>query len=432
MDLNLLNEEQRKAVETLNGPLQILAGAGSGKTRVITYRIANLIDNGIFPGEILALTFTNKAAKEMKTRLEEILSGNVNNMWIGTFHSMCLRILRRDIEKIGYSSNFVIYDSYDQATLIKECMKEANVISDTMKPSYFSSVISNAKDELITPDKYEEKYAVDLKTRFASKIYGLYQKKLKKNNAVDFDDIIVLTIKLLKENKEVLDYYQNKFRHILVDEYQDSNHAQYILINLLAQKHRNLCVVGDDDQSIYGWRGADIRNILEFEKDYSDAQIIKLERNYRSTETILDAANAVIAKNTGRKNKKLWTDKSSDVKIEIKKNYSDKDEAVYVTQEINRLSALNKYNFSDIAILYRTNVQSRLIEENLLKKNLPYNIYGGLKFYDRKEIKDILAYLKLISNPSDNIALKRIINVPKRGIGARTVEKLEDKAGITG
>ena len=432
MDLNLLNEEQRKAVETLNGPLQILAGAGSGKTRVITYRIANLIDNGIFPGEILALTFTNKAAKEMKTRLEGILSGNVNNMWIGTFHSMCLRILRRDIEKIGYSSNFVIYDSYDQATLIKECMKEANVISDTMKPSYFSSVISNAKDELITPDKYEEKYAVDLKTRFASKVYGLYQKKLKKNNAVDFDDIIVLTIKLLKENKEVLDYYQNKFRHILVDEYQDSNHAQYILINLLAQKHRNLCVVGDDDQSIYGWRGADIRNILEFEKDYSDAQIIKLERNYRSTETILDAANAVIAKNTGRKNKKLWTDKSSDVKIEIKKNYSDKDEAVYVTQEINRLSALNKYNFSDIAILYRTNVQSRLIEENLLKKNLPYNIYGGLKFYDRKEIKDILAYLKLISNPSDNIALKRIINVPKRGIGARTVEKLEDKAGITG
>ena len=432
MNLNLLNEDQRKAVETLNGPVQILAGAGSGKTRVITYRISNLIDNGIYPGEILALTFTNKAAKEMKIRLSEILSCDVNSMWIGTFHSMCLRILRRDIDKIGYSSNFVIYDSYDQGTLIKECIKEANVISDTMKPSYFSSIISNAKDELITPREYEEKYATDVKTKFASKVYGLYQKKLKKNNAVDFDDIIVLSIKLLKENPEILEYYQNKFKHILVDEYQDSNHAQYILINLLAKKYRNLCVVGDDDQSIYGWRGADIRNILEFEKDYSDAKIIKLERNYRSTDTILDAANAVIEKNTGRKNKKLWTDKNSDVKIEIKKNYSDKDEAVYVAQEIKKLEALRKYNFSDIAILYRTNVQSRLIEENLLKKTLPYTIYGGLKFYDRKEIKDVLAYLKLISNPSDNIALKRIINVPKRGVGARSVEKLEAKANITG
>lgn len=432
MNLNLLNEDQRKAVETLNGPVQILAGAGSGKTRVITYRISNLIDNGIYPGEILALTFTNKAAKEMKIRLSEILSCDVNSMWIGTFHSMCLRILRRDIEKIGYSSNFVIYDSYDQGTLIKECMKEANVISDTMKPSYFSSIISNAKDELITPREYEEKYAIDVKTKFASKVYGLYQKKLKKNNAVDFDDIIVLSIKLLKENPEVLEYYQNKFKHILVDEYQDSNHAQYILINLLARKYRNLCVVGDDDQSIYGWRGADIRNILEFEKDYSDAKIIKLERNYRSTDTILDAANAVIEKNTGRKNKKLWTDKNSDVKIEIKKNYSDKDEAVYVVQEIKKLEALGKYNFNDIAVLYRTNVQSRLIEENLLKKTLPYTIYGGLKFYDRKEIKDILSYLKLISNPSDNIALKRVINVPKRGVGARSVEKLEAKANITG
>lgn len=432
MNLNLLNEDQRKAVETLNGPVQILAGAGSGKTRVITYRISNLIDNGIYPGEILALTFTNKAAKEMKIRLSEILRCDVNSMWIGTFHSMCLRILRRDIDKIGYSSNFVIYDSYDQGTLIKECIKEANVISDTMKPSYFSSIISNAKDELITPREYEEKYAIDVKTKFASKVYGLYQKKLKKNNAVDFDDIIVLSIKLLKENPEILEYYQNKFKHILVDEYQDSNHAQYILINLLAKKYRNLCVVGDDDQSIYGWRGADIRNILEFEKDYSDAKIIKLERNYRSTDTILDAANAVIEKNTGRKNKKLWTDKNSDVKIEIKKNYSDKDEAVYVAQEIKKLEALRKYNFSDIAILYRTNVQSRLIEENLLKKTLPYTIYGGLKFYDRKEIKDVLAYLKLISNPSDNIALKRIINVPKRGVGARSVEKLEAKANITG
>jgi len=432
MNLNLLNEDQRKAVETLNGPVQILAGAGSGKTRVITYRISNLIDNGIYPGEILALTFTNKAAKEMKIRLSEILSCDVNSMWIGTFHSMCLRILRRDIEKIGYSSNFVIYDSYDQGTLIKECMKEANVISDTMKPSYFSSIISNAKDELITPREYEEKYAIDVKTKFASKVYGLYQKKLKKNNAVDFDDIIVLSIKLLKENPEVLEYYQNKFKHILVDEYQDSNHAQYILINLLARKYRNLCVVGDDDQSIYGWRGADIRNILEFEKDYSDAKIIKLERNYRSTDTILDAANAVIEKNTGRKNKKLWTDKNSDVKIEIKKNYSDKDEAAYVVQEIKKLEALGKYNFNDIAVLYRTNVQSRLIEENLLKKTLPYTIYGGLKFYDRKEIKDILSYLKLISNPSDNIALKRVINVPKRGVGARSVEKLEAKANITG
>ncbi|MGB5824053.1 MAG: UvrD-helicase domain-containing protein [Proteocatella sp.] len=432
MNLELLNEEQRKAVETLDGPLQILAGAGSGKTRVITYRIANLIEKGIFPSEILALTFTNKAAKEMRNRLGVLIENDVNSMWIGTFHSMCLRILRRDIEKIGYTSNFVIYDSYDQGTLIKECMKEANVLSDTMKPSFFSSMISKAKDELVTPDKYEEKYAIDVKTKFVAKVYRLYQKKLKKSNAVDFDDIIVLTIKLLKENKDILDFYQNKFKHILVDEYQDSNHAQYILINLLAQKNRNLCVVGDDDQSIYGWRGADIRNILEFEKDYSDSKVIKLERNYRSTDMILNAANSIIEKNIGRKSKKLWTDKNSDVKVEIKRNYSDRDEAVFVAHEINKLSNLGKYKFSDMAILYRTNVQSRLIEENLIKKNIPYNIYGGLKFYDRKEIKDILAYLKIVSNPADNIALKRIINVPKRGIGARSIEKMQEKADLTG
>lgn len=432
MDLELLNKEQKEAVLTLNGPLQILAGAGSGKTRVITYRIAKLIENGIYPGEILALTFTNKAAKEMKTRLEDLLNNDVNSMWIGTFHSMCLRILRRYIDRLGYTNNFVIYDSYDQTTLLKECMKQANVISDTMKPAYFSSVISNAKDELISPTKYEEKYAIDTKTKFVAKVYKLYQTKLKKANAVDFDDIIVLTIKLLKENKDILDFYQDKFKHILVDEYQDSNHAQYILINLLAQKNRNLCVVGDDDQSIYGWRGADIRNILEFEHDYSDAKIIKLERNYRSTNMILNAANSVIEKNLGRKSKKLWTDKVSDVKVEIKKNYGDKDEALFVAQEIYKLTSINNYKFSDIAILYRTNVQSRLIEENLLKKNIPYNIYGGLKFYDRKEIKDILAYLKVISNPTDDIALKRIINVPKRGIGAKTIEKIQNKADVTG
>ena len=422
MDLELLNKEQKEAVLTLNGPLQILAGAGSGKTRVITYRIAKLIENGIYPGEILALTFTNKAAKEMNTRLEDLLNNDVNSMWIGTFHSMCLRILRRYIDRLGYTNNFVIYDSYDQTTLLKECMKQANVISDTMKPAYFSSVISNAKDELISPTKYEEKYAIDTKTKFVAKVYKLYQTKLKKANAVDFDDIIVLTIKLLKENKDILDFYQDKFKHILVDEYQDSNHAQYILINILAQKNRNLCVVGDDDQSIYGWRGADIRNILEFEHDYSDAKIIKLERNYRSTNMILNAANSVIEKNLGRKSKKLWTDKVSDVKVEIKKNYGDKDEALFVAQEIYKLTSINNYKFSDIAILYRTNVQSRLIEENLLKKNIPYNIYGGLKFYDRKEIKDILAYLKVISNPTDDIALKRIINVHKRGFGAKTIE----------
>lgn len=432
MDLELLNKEQKEAVLTLNGPLQILAGAGSGKTRVITYRIAKLIENGIYPGEILALTFTNKAAKEMKTRLEDLLNNDVNSMWIGTFHSMCLRILRRYIDRLGYTNNFVVYDSYDQTTLLKECMKQANVISDTMKPAYFSSVISNAKDELISPTKYEEKYAIDTKTKFVAKVYKLYQTKLKKANAVDFDDIIVLTIKLLKENKDILDFYQDKFKHILVDEYQDSNHAQYILINLLAQKNRNLCVVGDDDQSIYGWRGADIRNILEFEHDYSDAKIIKLERNYRSTNMILNAANSVIEKNLGRKSKKLWTDKVSDVKVEIKKNYGDKDEALFVAQEIYKLTSINNYKFSDIAILYRTNVQSRLIEENLLKKNIPYNIYGGLKFYDRKEIKDILAYLKVISNPTDDIALKRIINVPKRGIGAKTIEKIQNKADVTG
>lgn len=432
MDFSLLNGPQKEAVETLNGPLQILAGAGSGKTRVITYRIANLINHGVMPSQIMALTFTNKAASEMKARLGALLNNNISHMWIGTFHSMCLRILRSEIESLGYDSNFVIYDSYDQLTLLKECMKEAKVNTDIMKPAYFSSIISSAKDELITPDEYENKFALDIKTKTAAKVYKLYQKRLKSSNAVDFDDIIVLTIKVLKNNSNTLEYYREKFTHILVDEYQDSNHAQYVLVNLLASKYKNLCVVGDDDQSIYGWRGADIRNILEFEKDYPESKIIKLEQNYRSTDIIVAGANAVISKNSGRKRKKLWTEKSSDKKIEIKKNYSDKDESNFISGEIHTKVARAEYNYRDFAILYRTNAQSRNLEESLVRRNIPYNIYGGLKFYDRKEIKDIMAYLKLISNPVDSVALKRIINVPKRGIGARTIEKFEEKATITG
>ncbi|MDO5062594.1 MAG: UvrD-helicase domain-containing protein [Peptostreptococcaceae bacterium] len=428
--METLNEQQQLAVRTIDGPLQILAGAGSGKTKVIINRIAHIIDSGESPSNILALTFTNKAANEMKTRLFHLMGESYPYMWIGTFHSSCLKILRTHIDKIGYSRDFVIYDYYDQQTLVKDCMKELKVNAEVMKPVYFLSVISSAKDELISPAKYEEKFAVDIRTKTASRVYKMYQERLKKNNAVDFDDMIYLTIKILREHPEILSFYQDKFKYIMVDEYQDTNHSQYVLIHLLAQKYRNICVVGDDDQAIYGWRGADIRNILDFSKDYSDAVIVKLEQNYRSTQNILTAANHVIEKNTGRKQKKLWTENKTDTKIELIKSQDDRMEAKNIAREIKNLSS--SYQNKDIAILYRINVQSRLIEEELINARIPYNIYGGLKFYERKEIKDILAYLRIISNPTDDISFKRIINTPKRGLGLKTLEKIEIRANIKG
>ena len=421
--MELLNDQQALAVKTIEGPLQILAGAGSGKTKVIISRIANIIESGNPASSILALTFTNKAANEMKLRLEAQIGDKANGIWIGTFHSICLRILRSHIDKIGYSRDFVIYDHYDQQVLIKDCMKSLNIDSNLMKPNYFSGIISSAKDELISYQKYRDEYAKEIRTKTAARVYEMYQKKLQSNNAVDFDDMISLTIKIFENHPEVLSFYQDKFKYILVDEYQDTNHSQYVLISMLAKKYRNICVVGDDDQSIYGWRGADIRNILDFAEEYKDLTTIKLEQNYRSTKNILSAANSVIEKNTGRKQKKLWTDKDNDKKIQILSSKDDRMEAKNIAREIKKVSS--EFDFKDIAILYRMNAQSRLLEEELINAQIPYTIYGGLKFYDRKEIKDILSYLKLIANPSDDIALKRVINTPKRGIGLKTIEKIE-------
>lgn len=425
-----LNEQQQLAVDTIEGPIQILAGAGSGKTKVIVSRIANIIASGVPASRILALTFTNKAALEMKTRLEGMLQGEPTGIWIGTFHSICLRILRAHIHTIGYNREFVIYDHYDQQVLLKECLKTLNVNEETMKPAFFSGIISRSKDELITPEQYEREFAKDIRTRTAAKVYALYQNRLKANNAVDFDDMIFLTIRLLEQNPEVLSHYQERFMHILVDEYQDTNHAQYVLIRLLAQKYRNICVVGDDDQSIYGWRGADIRNILDFANEYKNLTTIKLEQNYRSTKNILHAANAVIEKNTGRKEKKLWTNKEQNEKLKLQCYRDDRLEAKGIAKEIKKIS--ESYSYKDIAVLYRMNALSRILEEELINAGIPYTIYGGLKFYDRKEIKDLLAYLKLIANPADDIALLRIINTPKRGIGIRSIERIQASANING
>lgn len=428
--MELLNEQQNKAVNTINGPLQILAGAGSGKTKVIINRIANIIEQEASAHNILALTFTNKAANEMKLRLETLIGNQADGIWIGTFHSICLRILRYHIDKIGYTRDFVIYDHYDQQVLIKDCMKALNINDNLMKPSFFSGTISAAKDELVSYTRYQDEFAKDIRTKTAAKVYEMYQKRLKANNAVDFDDMIFLTIEILQKNPEVLSFYQEKFKYILVDEYQDTNHSQYVLISLLAKKYRNICVVGDDDQSIYGWRGADIRNILDFSNEYQDLTIIKLEQNYRSTKNILAAANSVIEKNTGRKDKKLWTEKINNDKIHLIKSQDDRMEAKNIAREIKKIS--KDYQYREIAILYRMNALSRLLEEELIKAQIPYTIYGGLKFYDRKEIKDLLSYLKLIANPADDIALKRVINVPKRGIGLRSIEKIEEHANQKG
>jgi DNA helicase-2/ATP-dependent DNA helicase PcrA len=425
--ISKLNPEQKKAVEAVAGPLLIMAGAGSGKTRVLTHRIAYLIATGkAAPWSILAITFTNKAAREMQERVEHLVGGSARDIWVSTFHSMCVRILRRDISRIGYTNNFTILDSTDQLSVIRSCMKELNIDTKKFEPKGIQATISSSKNELITPEQFESKIG-DYVQGITAKVYKLYQRKLKNNNALDFDDLIMMTIQLFKEEPEVLEHYQNKFQYIHVDEYQDTNRAQYMLCRMIAERHHRICVVGDGDQSIYGWRGADITNILNFEKDYPEAITILLEQNYRSTSNILNAANKVIANNTGRKAKNLWTSKDEGAKIQLYQADSEHEEGYFITSEIKK-GLMSGKKYADHAILYRANAQSRVIEEILIKSEIPYKIFGGIKFYDRKEIKDILGYLRLISNPNDDISLVRIINVPKRAIGDTTVDKLTQMA----
>lgn len=428
-----LNPQQKKAVKHLEGPLLVLAGAGSGKTRVLTRRIAYMIHQyRVSPYNILAVTFTNKAANEMQERVAELVGGLGQQMWVSTFHSFCVRILRREIAKIGYDRNFVIYDTTDQKSLMKNVLKELNVDIKKTKPAAVLSEISNAKNELISPEEYSYKMG-NLFTNISGQAYELYQKKLKDNNALDFDDLIMKTVELFREYPLVLEHYQDRFQYISVDEYQDVNTAQYKLVQLLADKYKNICVVGDPDQGIYGFRGADIRNILNFEKDYPQSMVIKLEQNYRSKEKILDAAHSVIANNLSRKEKKLWTDLGEGSDLELYIAFDEKDEANYICREINKLIEKG-YRYQDIAVLYRTNAQSRALENSLVKYAIPYQIVGGVRFYDRMEIKDIIAYLRVIYNRADDISFLRIINRPRRGIGDGTTAKLQayaDKMGIS-
>lgn len=424
-----LNEQQKEGVFTTEGAVLILAGAGSGKTGVLTHRIAHLIDDlGVNSYNILAITFTNKAAKEMKERVDRLVGMGADSAWIMTFHAACVRILRRYICRIGYDNNFTIYDTDDQKSVIKDILKRKNFDPKQYKDRTILSVISNAKDNLISPDDMYQSSGGNYNTMKTAEIYREYQEQLKKNNAVDFDDIIGLTVKLFNEDKEVLRYYQERFRYIMVDEYQDTNRAQFNLIRLLAGGHGNLCVVGDDDQSIYKFRGADINNILDFEKYFNDAKIIKLEQNYRSTQKILDVANEVIKNNTGRKDKRLWTSVKDGTKVIFNVYENGYEEARGIAEDIAHRHLHDRKDYSDFAILYRTNAQSRSLEEKLIEKNIPYRIYGGINFYARREIKDILAYLKTIDNARDDLAVKRILNVPKRGIGATSVAKVDDYA----
>lgn len=469
-EFSRMNNKQREAVFHAGGPLLILAGAGSGKTTTIVNRIAYLIKYGsayqdfdrlpdgfgdddlllmkvarqcgegisedVYPlickqpvpeYRILAFTFTNKAAGEMKERIMKMVGQSAESMWIGTFHSMCLRILRRDIERLGYSSNFGIYDTADQKTLIKECMTSLNVNPKFLSVYDVMNTISRAKDQLMPPDIFAER-ASDERTATIARIYAVYQSRLRQNNAVDFDDIIRLSVQLLKENPDVLEYYTKRFLHVIVDEYQDTNMAQYELISMLASGYKNLCVVGDDDQSIYGWRGADIKNIIEFEKEYQNCTVIKLEQNYRSTQRILDVANHVIKNNTVRKHKKLWTENPEGDKIQFFCGESEREEADYIAAAVEQEVQSGSASYRDFAVLYRTHAQSRAIEEGLMRAGVPYKIVSGTKFYDRMEVKDVLAYLKAIDNPSDSIAVSRILNVPKRGIGKTTLERISSLA----
>lgn len=463
-----LNSQQKEAVFHTEGPLLVLAGAGSGKTTVIIHKIEHLIKHGssysserpvsidnqeceilewyangeidelpphlepylaenpLKPWQILAITFTNKAAGELKARLAAKLGDFADDINAGTFHSSCVKFLRRDIDRLGFEKSFTVYDSSDQQTVVKECLKELGLDDKKYAPRSVLSAISNAKDSLIGPGEFATRYKGDFYLSKIADIYSLYQRKLKINNALDFDDLIVKTVELFEEFPDILEYYQNKFKYILVDEYQDTNHAQYKLISLLAAKHKNLCVVGDDDQSIYKFRGADIRNILEFENEFKGCKTIKLEENYRSTQTILDAANNVISHNTGRKGKNLWTSNGDGEKIQIYAALNEHSEARYIAEKIEELGS----SFSDTVILYRMNAMSRVIEDTLLRSAIPYRVLGGLRFYDRKEIKDLTSYLRLINNSGDNVALARIINEPKRGIGNATVEKATEVAAL--
>ncbi|WP_283573849.1 DNA helicase PcrA [Limosilactobacillus ingluviei] len=430
--LDGMNEQQRQAVLTTEGPLLVMAGAGSGKTRVLTHRIAYLIEEqGVLPWKILAITFTNKAAREMQERLTKLLGPSASDIWVSTFHALCVRILRRNIDKLGYNTAFTITDPGEQRTLMKRIFKEMNLDPKKFEPRNFLSAISNAKNALETPAAYQAKYQ-DPYRKLVGEAYGRYQKELEANQTLDFDDLIMKTIELFKTEPATLAYYQDKFNYIHVDEYQDTNDAQYQLVHQLAAKYENLCVVGDADQSIYGWRGANMNNILNFEKDYPTAQTIMLEQNYRSTQTILDAANQVIANNVNRKDKKLWTQNGQGDKISYYRAQSEHDEAYYVVKQIEKQRQAHGYAYGDFAILYRTNAQSRLIEETFMKSSIPYTMVGGHKFYDRMEIRDLLGYLTLVANPDDSLSFERVVNVPKRGIGATSLNKLRQFAADMG
>ncbi|EGP4822388.1 DNA helicase PcrA [Enterococcus faecium] len=428
--LNGMNPRQKEAVLHTDGPLLLMAGAGSGKTRVLTHRIAYLIEEKeVNPWNILAITFTNKAAKEMKERVNAILASGGEDVWVSTFHSMCVRILRRDVDFIGYNRNFTIIDSSEQLTLMKRILKELNIDPKKYDPRSILGTISQAKNSLQTPQDFA-KMQGSYYEEIVAKCYAAYQKELQYNQCMDFDDLIMNTIRLFEEHPDSLTYYQNKFHYIHVDEYQDTNHAQYTLVNLLAGRFRNLCVVGDADQSIYGWRGADMQNILDFEKDYPDAAVILLEQNYRSTKNILSAANQVIENNSNRKPKNLWTENKEGNKITYYRADNERDETRFIVDRMQEEIRSNHRNYGDFAILYRTNAQSRVMEETLLKANIPYKMVGGHKFYDRKEIKDILAYLNVLANPQDSISFVRIVNSPKRGIGPGSIEKLRSFASL--
>jgi DNA helicase II / ATP-dependent DNA helicase PcrA len=422
-----LNPMQRKAVETTEGPVLIVAGAGSGKTRVLTHRVAYLLsEKQVHPWNILAITFTNKAAREMKERIVSLVGPRAEEIWISTFHAMCVRILRRDIDQLGMSRNFTILDTSDQLSVIKQVLKEENLDPKKFEPRSLLNQISHAKNQLAGPAEMKQG-ARNFFEQVAADVYEKYQEKLRANQSLDFDDLLMETVRLFKSRPEVKEYYQRKFKYIHVDEYQDTNHAQYVLVQMLAEHHRNICVVGDSDQSIYRFRGADIRNILHFEQDYPDAVQIKLEQNYRSTKNILQAANHLIAHNTERKPKELWTANEEGSKIQLFEAGTEQEEAFYIAETISNGIKQGK-RYSDYAVLYRTNAQSRVIEEVMMESNIPYTVVGGIKFYERKEIKDLLAYLRLIVNPHDDLSLSRIINVPRRGVGAASLEKIQNYA----
>lgn len=427
MNLNDLNPMQRRAAETLEGPVLILAGAGSGKTRTLTYRVANLLEHGVKAWHILALTFTNKAAREMRERIERLAGADAGEAWIGTFHSICCRILRRDIEKLGYERSFTIYDDDDQQRVIKAVLKELDIDEKFLPPKAVSADISDAKNRLLSPDEWLQKRGGDYRSQKTHDVMTRYEQRLRAANALDFDNLLVKTLQLFVEHPPVLEYYQGRFQYVHVDEYQDTNYAQYQLVRLITRESRNLCVVGDDDQSIYGWRGADIRNILDFEKDFPDTTVIKLEQNYRSTANILDAANQIIAHNEGRKEKELWTEDGEGEKITLYAAADERDEAAWICQRIRQLQR-GGTPYGSIAILYRMHALSRVLEETLMRAGIPYHVYGGTRFYDRREVRDVLAYLRVIQNPADDISLSRIINVPKRAIGDSTVEQLTQYA----